>query len=93
MNLPAIPADKAQHALYGAAAGCAAAALAVLVGASPAAAAFAAVLAAALLGFLKEHMDARDDDDATIADPADAWATVAGAAAAAVPLLAVAVAG
>ena len=56
MNLPQIPADKAQHFCYGAAAGFSAAALSHIIG-HPEFAGMAAITSATLAGATKEIVD------------------------------------
>lgn len=85
MRLPVLDADKANHAVYGAAI-CALCALPMALLPTPALAApLVGVLAAAVGGVWKERRDARTAG--AMADRRDIVATVAGALLVAVPLI------
>lgn len=94
MNLPLIPQDKANHAVYGAVLTALGASLAIVAGAPPWAAALAGAVLAAAAGLLKEQLDARANAKALAAgqppphgvERADALATTAGGLLVAVPL-------
>lgn len=93
MNLPTLPADKAQHVIYGAAIAAVAGPLSVHFGIQPAGA--VALAAAAVVGIVKEAADWLANRKATAAgllpphgvEWQDAAATVIGGALVALPLL------
>lgn len=94
MNLPLIPQDKANHAVYGAGLAAVGASLAVIAGAPPWAAALLGAVAAATLGLVKERLDARANAKALAAghspphsvERGDVVATAVGGLLVAVPL-------
>lgn len=84
--LPVVPADKANHFVYGAVVACVVCSVSLLWW-GQAASAVAGLVSAAMAGLLKEYRDYTDRDDGSYPEVADLLWTVLGGAVTVAPTL------